>query len=192
MGNTNNRNGIILLSGGIDSTACTHFLKSHKFNISGLFIDYGQKAARAELLASQNVAEYFNIDLLTCDLTSIPASSFASGEIIGRNAFLLFTALMISKIGVGCITLGIHQNTRYYDCSKTFWDNVSRLVSEYTDGRITTYLPFLDWNKRNVVDYCRRFSIPIELTYSCESSSDSACGKCTSCIDREILNVCTS
>ncbi|MCH8116900.1 MAG: 7-cyano-7-deazaguanine synthase [Proteobacteria bacterium] len=33
-----------LLSGGVDSTACTHFLLKTGFDVEALFVEYGQRA----------------------------------------------------------------------------------------------------------------------------------------------------
>jgi len=40
---------LILLSGGIDSTACVHYYLDQKFDVKAVFIDYGQKARKNEL-----------------------------------------------------------------------------------------------------------------------------------------------
>ena len=41
-------NVIVLLSGGIDSTACVNYYLSQKLKLLGLFIDYGQYVVKGE------------------------------------------------------------------------------------------------------------------------------------------------
>jgi predicted subunit of tRNA(5-methylaminomethyl-2-thiouridylate) methyltransferase len=46
----------VLLSGGIDSTACAAFYLSQDFQVHAVFVDYGQVAARREADAAKAVA----------------------------------------------------------------------------------------------------------------------------------------
>lgn len=70
---------MVLLSGGLDSTTCLA-LAIEKYgaeNVLGLSISYGQKHSK-ETEAAQNVADYYNIKLLTLDLAEIFAGSDCS------------------------------------------------------------------------------------------------------------------
>jgi len=51
---------LVLLSGGIDSAVCTHFLLSQGYNVSALHIDYGQGPAIHEKFCSIELAKYFS------------------------------------------------------------------------------------------------------------------------------------
>ncbi len=172
----------VLLSGGIDSAACTHLLASQGFSVSGLFIDYGQAARRLEEASAEKIADYYKLDLTKCRLTS--NVNFKSGEIIGRNAFLIFSALMFSDITKGIIALGIHAGTRYYDCSPEFYEIANSIVENYTSNEVKLFAPFLSWTKGDILSYCKRNKMPFDLTYSCENGSNPPCGVCDSCKDR--------
>jgi 7-cyano-7-deazaguanine synthase len=52
---------LILLSGGIDSTACLHFYLGLGRTPFGFFVDYGQSAAAREWQAVCDVASFYNI-----------------------------------------------------------------------------------------------------------------------------------
>jgi 7-cyano-7-deazaguanine synthase len=69
----------ILMSGGIDSTACAHFLKHHGNAIRGVFVDYGQAAAISEWTAVHSLAKYLGVPLSVYHV--IGSQSFSSGEL---------------------------------------------------------------------------------------------------------------
>jgi 7-cyano-7-deazaguanine synthase len=178
---------IVLLSGGMDSAACAHYLQRNGHTVRGLFVDYGQKAAAQEQRAAEQVAAVLGIHVSKVKLLSPQA--FGCGEIPGRNAFLIFSALMIlGHDRPNAIAMGIHGGTPYYDCSPAFVESISRLVTEYTDACTRVIAPFVDWAKQEVFEYCIESKIPIELTYSCESGGVSPCGSCLSCRDRRMLS----
>jgi 7-cyano-7-deazaguanine synthase len=180
-----NNDALVLLSGGIDSAACAWHLRNQGHSIRGLFVDYGQKAAQPERRAARAVSNALEVELDCISVTS-PAR-FGAGEITGRNAFLVFAALLTTKLSKGIIALAIHSGTTYYDCSTAFAGSIDRLVAEHTDGRIRLSTPFISWNKKNIVDYYKTSKLPIELTYSCESGRIPTCGRCLSCRDRRML-----
>ena len=179
---------IILLSGGIDSTACVHYLLEEKYNIDSVFIDYGQKSRDKELSSARRIAEYYKIKLNKIDIKT-SNDLFSSGEIIGRNALLIFTVIMYQKINHGFISLGIHSGTPYYDCSKEFVKRINDILNGYSGGRILIHAPFLKWDKYMIFQYCKDNGVPLHLTYSCENGTDPPCGECLSCRDRKILDV---
>ena len=176
---------IVLLSGGIDSAACARFLRNHGYSVRGLFVDYGQKAARFEKRSAEALSHSLEIVLDCVSLTS-PAR-FGAGEVAGRNAFLVFAALLTGQLRTGIIALGIHSGTTYYDCSTAFVRSIDRLLAEHTDGRIRLSTPFINWSKKNIFDYYKASKLPIEVTYSCESGQMPPCGRCLSCRDRRML-----
>lgn len=65
-----NNDAIVLLSGGIDSAACAWFLRDHGHSVRGLFVDYGQKAARLEKNSAEALSKVLEIALDCVSLTS--------------------------------------------------------------------------------------------------------------------------
>ena len=176
---------ITLLSGGLDSAACSHLLAQAGWSVRGLFLAYGQAATEPERRAARSIAAHLGIGLT--ELALAGETSFAAGELIGRNAFFVFAALLTGQIGRGGIVLGIHAGTPYYDCSSAFVKAMDQLVAEHTDGRVRLLTPLLDWSKADVLAYCREAGIPPEITYSCEAGAVPTCGMCRSCQDRAAL-----
>jgi 7-cyano-7-deazaguanine synthase len=176
---------VVLLSGGLDSAACSHLLQQAGWSVQGLFLAYGQAAATSERAAARRVAAHLGIDLLELEITG--GTRFEAGELTGRNAFFVFTALLAGRIVQGGIVLGIHAGTPYYDCSPAFVKMTDQLVAEHTDGRMRLLAPLINWTKSDVLAYCRRTGIPMEITYSCEAGTVPPCGVCASCRDRTAL-----
>jgi 7-cyano-7-deazaguanine synthase len=175
----------VLLSGGVDSAACMKFLQLQGFEVHTLFIDYGQRAAVLERAAARALSENHKCPF---EIVTVSGNShFGNGELLGRNAFLIFTALFFLRDIPEVLALGLHSGTHYYDCSEAFLNLANRLVAEHTDGSLTVIAPFLTWQKKDVYKYFRESGLILDETYSCESGEPSGCGNCLSCRDRQGL-----
>ena len=175
----------VLMSGGIDSTACAHYFVERGDNVTGIFVDYGQLAAYPERQAAQRVAEFLQLPLPI--LAFECGQRFDIGEITGRNAFLIFAALMGIHPQTGALSLGVHAGTSYYDCGQEFISQIGEVVNRYSEGKLALHCPFLQQDKAFVYDYARTKGIPLSLTYSCEFGTVPPCGKCMSCRDLNVL-----
>ena len=175
----------MLLSGGIDSSACLNFYKTTGRTPCALFVDYGQLASRSELRAAQAIASHYGVDLKVASWRGVLDKGV--GSIVGRNAFLLSVALMESPPTVSIAAVGVHSGTDYTDCSEKFIEKMQSVYDVYTDGKVQVAAPFVTWSKGEVFAYAISEDVPIELTYSCEAGTDDGCGKCFSCQDREVL-----
>lgn len=153
--------------------------------VRGAFVDYGQAAAEPERRAVLAVAGQLSIVLDTFKIGV--DQTLGAGELPYRNAFLIFTTLFLTRQQEGLLAIGVHAGTPYYDCSPNFVTSIATLVAEHSDGRVTVVAPFLDWTKRDIVTYCQREGVPIQLTYSCEAGHEPPCGRCLSCKDRIAL-----
>jgi len=184
---SNFKNVLILSSGGIDSTACIKYYLDLDFQIQTLFIDYGQKARISEKESVEKISKFYNVE--SSYLSFINTESFPEGEIRGRNGFLIMAALLAKQHFQGLLSLGIHKGSPYYDCSKEFVLKMNNFVSQYSNGQVVIDAPFIDWDKKMIIEYCNDQKVPLHFTYSCENG-DHPCGKCLSCIDRIASHVC--
>lgn len=177
---------LILLSGGVDSTACLNFYLLQHSSVSTLFLEYGQSSAKQEAEAASRICQYYgtSLKIISCK----GAFEKPGGFLQGRNAFLLFSALMEFKATSGIIAIGAHSGTSYFDCSKSFIQTMQAMFDNYTDGRIRVGAPFLEWTKQDIWNYCINRQVPLQLTYSCELGHDLPCGQCLSCRDRDALD----
>lgn len=175
----------VLLSGGIDSMACADFYGSMHRPVCGIFVDYGQAAASHEATAAEAVARHLAIQLLVIAVRG-PRTK-GEGEIPARNAVLACAAAMERPPSVIAIALGIHAGTPYADCSPAFIAAAKRLL-QLQGTPVDVVAPFLDWQKREIIEYAMKRRLPVELTYSCESGKLPPCGTCMSCLDRRVLD----
>jgi 7-cyano-7-deazaguanine synthase len=155
--------------------------------VEALFIDYGHPANIVERGHVKKLCQRYAVPLSTMTLSGAKVNS--SGEIRGRNAFLITTALMARPDLSGLLSLGIHGGSPYYDCGERFLQTMRGLVADYTEGVLRLDVPWLEMDKRAVLDYCVAHSVPLELTYSCEMGTVPPCGKCMSCRDRTALGL---
>lgn len=175
----------MLVSGGLDSAACLHFMLAQGLRVDGVFIDYGQAAGASESRAAQGVANYLGVPLRSYTFSSDDV--LGAGEVLGRNAFLITSAVLVARHPSGLLAIATHAGTSYYDCSEAFISTMGRIVSECTGGKLNLVAPFSDWSKRDVFDYLTASSFPASITYSCEAQSEVPCNECASCADRRLL-----
>ena len=178
------RPATVLLSGGIDSTLCAYMLGRQGYSVQGLFIDYGQSAAKREHRAAQEIATSLGIPLTAQAL--VGGHARGSGEQTGRNALLISAGVFLMGQRSGLVVIGVHAGTAYYDCSPAFIESIGRLVEEQTDGRVVLLAPLLNWSKANVFRAFQSAALPLDQTYSCEAGPE-PCGVCNSCQDRRAL-----
>lgn len=176
----------LLLSGGIDSTALVAFYLSRGLLVKGFHFNYGHPSFAAEKRAVEKISSHYKIPVTEIDLGLSIVSN--KGEYYCRNATLLFSAASISSSKSARFAIGIHKGTPYYDCSKAFVDDIQRIFDGYFSGSVQIEAPFLELTKSEILSLCGELKVPVEITYSCERSSDIPCGECSSCIDRRVLN----
>ena len=172
-------NVLLLFSGGIDSTACIQYYLDLGYSLNPLFIKFGQLSESQELKSAQQICKYYELSLRELNVET--RNTFSTGEIVGRNLMFLANALFNIENN-NLIVMGLHSGTGYYDCSEAFVKSFNKIVNETTDGLVRLETPFVNWNKKQIWDYCKTKNIPIELTYSCEKGKEKRCGKCATCL----------
>ncbi|WP_221568337.1 7-cyano-7-deazaguanine synthase [Alkalihalobacillus sp. TS-13] len=177
---------VILLSGGIDSTALIPYFLSKNCCVKCVHFQYGQKSQDSEREAVEKVSNYYKIDTKFINVGF--EFSNIDGEYISRNALFILMAANLFQKDVSRIALGIHNGTPYYDCSKKFIRDCQKLIDGYFHGTVTIEAPFILHDKKQIFNYCLEKEVPVNLTYSCEIKNKIACGSCPSCKDRSLLN----
>ena len=176
---------MLLMSGGIDSTALLDFYLRDYSNIECVHFQYGQPNAESERNSVEKITDYYKVKTRVIDI-KIPMAQ-RNDELIGRNTFFV---LAVGALGIAPsrIAIGIHSDSDYYDCSKEFLNDCQRILDGYFAGVVKLEAPFIDFTKSDIINYSKKYSVPLELTYSCYRQNYPPCGECPSCLDRLMLN----
>lgn len=202
---------IVLLSGGLDSSTVLAMVKERGHEVVALTFDYGQRHVReiesARAIAGRiGVSEHIVVPapighLLDSSLTDstkkIPedravedmAGEIPSTYVPSRNLIFLSIASSIAEsMGADrvCIAANSVDFSGYPDCTPDFIDAFQRVLDVGTRaGRaghgIAIEAPILRMSKAEIVCEAKRLGVPLELTWSCYSGRDKACGRCDSC-----------
>lgn len=203
------RGSVVLLSGGLDSTVTLAYAVDRGDNPVALSFRYGQRHTR-ELKSASDVAKHFGVRhvIVDIDLSSFKSALIGDGGAVpeerpfsemasdipdtyvpARNIIMLSVALGLCE-SLDADTIYIGANTvdysGYPDCREGFFRAFERMASEGTKAgvegnpiKIST--PILDMSKAEIVKLGKKLGAPLELTWSCYSGGDEACGKCDSC-----------
>lgn len=172
----------VLLSGGLDSATALASLQDRDLAPTSLFVDYGQPARIEESAAAERIADRFGVSHRSIKIDGLPVPD---GEIPGRNALLVLTAMMAGPVPQA-IVLGVHEGTEYWDCSREFIGRMQGLLNGYAAGAVQLLAPFAALSKPAVYVLAKELGVDIGLTYSCERAAG-PCGDCLSCKDVETL-----
>lgn len=179
----------ILLSGGMDSLAVAWWKKPS----IAVTIDYGQRAAKAEIQASKAICkrldirhEIINLDcskLGSGDMSSFPPSALATKSDWWpyRNQLLITLASMrlidlnLDELLIACVKT----DSAHSDGSNQFISSISKLM-EIQEGGVKVKAPAIDMTTFELIE---RSNLPRDLlawSHSCHKS-DVACGNCRGC-----------
>jgi 7-cyano-7-deazaguanine synthase len=203
-----NEDSVVLLSGGMDSCVCAG-LAVRDSSAAALHISYGQRTEgrerRAFLAICDRLGIHQRLIVRNEALRAIGGSALTDGSIpvpesgqIGpeipvtyvpfRNAHFLSVAvswaevLMASKVYIGAVE---QDSSGYPDCRPAYYQAFNQVVKTGTkDGRIQIVTPLIGLRKAEIVRLGLELGAPFDLTWSCYSHEDRACGVCDSCVLR--------
>jgi 7-cyano-7-deazaguanine synthase len=180
---------ILLLSGGLDSTALAAFLIPEYC----ITIDYGQRAACAEIGASKKICAELGLkhDVLHIavpqlgvgDMSNSPSSSLSKHSEFWpfRNQFLITVgAMYAAKHNYNSVLIGsVSTDKRHKDGTKEFLEAINATVS-MQEGGISVLAPALEMTTNELIT---KSKIPLSIlawAHSCHTSNI-ACGQCPGC-----------
>jgi 7-cyano-7-deazaguanine synthase len=200
---------VVLLSGGMDSLTTAGVALREGFDLAAIHFNYGQRTEKAELRAFQRIAGRLGIPrerrlvVHTNFFTLVGASALTSQEIAVpeadldstlipptyvpfRNAVLLSMAVgWAEALGARHVYYGAvsQDSSGYPDCRPAFVEAFNRLAREGTKpgSGIEVRAPLVDLTKAEIVKLALYLGLPLELSWSCYSRNDVACGTCDSC-----------
>lgn len=203
---------MVCVSGGMDSCVCAA-LAARDYDAYALHFGYGQRTEDRELEAARAVSAklgmkdflHLKMDLfrriggsaLTDAGIAVPKASEAAGAIGAeipvtyvpfRNAHFLSAAVSWGEVlGAKRILIGAveQDSSGYPDCRPAYYEAFQHLIETGTrDGDIAVETPLIRMRKREIVALGLELGAPLDLTWSCYSSAEEACGECESCVLR--------
>jgi 7-cyano-7-deazaguanine synthase len=197
---------VVLLSGGMDSCVCAA-LAVRDYSPSALHISYGQRTEARERQAFEQICDRLQIrrrlvvrnqalkaiggSALTDARLAVPdARQVIGGEIPVtyvpfRNAHFLAVAVSWAEVlAADTILIGAvaQDSSGYPDCRPEYYRTFNEVVKAGTrEGRIRVETPLIAMRKSQIVRLGLEMDAPFDLTWSCYSREDRACGVCDSC-----------
>jgi len=198
------RKSIVLLSSGLDSTVSLAQAVRKTRVILALTFDYGQKAAKQEIIAAKKIAKHYKIEhkIIKLDwlaqLTktalvnknkNIPKykgkSTASAVWVPDRNLiFISIAAAFAETMGADLVITGFNREE-----AKEFPDNSSAFVSllnktlkfsTLKHPKVISYTQDLD--KQGIVKLAIKVGAPLHLVYSCYEGRKRMCDRCESCV----------
>jgi 7-cyano-7-deazaguanine synthase len=196
----------------MDSCVCAA-LAARDYEACALHCSYGQRTEAREARSARSVAErlgfrdflHLKLDLfrriggsaLTDSSIAVPEAP-TDGSAIGaeipvtyvpfRNAHFLSAAVSWAEVlGAKTVFIGAveQDSSGYPDCRPAYYAAFQELIRQGTkEGDIIVKTPLIHMQKREIVGLGLELAAPLELTWSCYSGSEAACGVCESCVLR--------
>jgi 7-cyano-7-deazaguanine synthase len=205
---TTKRRAIVLLSGGMDSCVCAA-LAARDFDAAAVHVSYGQRTEQRERKAFEAICDRLGVhdrlivrnealraiggSALTDPQIAVPTSHSLGHDIPVtyvpfRNAHFLSVAVSWAEVlGAHKIYIGAveQDSSGYPDCRPAYYQAFNQVIQKGTkEGNIEIVTPLIAMRKHQIVSLGLELGAPLDLTWSCYSREDRACGACDSCVLR--------
>jgi 7-cyano-7-deazaguanine synthase len=202
------KRAVVLLSGGMDSCVCAA-LAVRDYNAAALHISYGQRTEDRERQSFLAICQRLNIQdkllvrnealravggsALTDENIAVPEAHAIGHDIPVtyvpfRNAHFLAVAVSWAEVlGAGKVFIGAveQDSSGYPDCRPAYYEAFNHVIKAGTkEGTIEIVTPLIHLRKAEIVRLGLELDAPFDLTWSCYSRQDRACGLCDSCVLR--------
>jgi 7-cyano-7-deazaguanine synthase len=199
---------VVLLSGGMDSCVCAA-LAARDYEAAAVHISYGQRTEERERQSFLAICQRLKIhdklmvrnealcaiggSALTDDAIDVPTSdeighSVPVTYVPFRNAHFLAVAISWAEVlGAEKVYIGAVEpdSSGYPDCRPAYYKAFNEVAKAGTkEGLIEIVTPLIAMRKTDIVRLGLELGAPFDLTWSCYSREDRACGVCDSCVLR--------
>lgn len=199
---------VVLLSGGMDSCVCAA-LAAREHDAAALHVSYGQRTEAREQQSFQAICDRLRIhdrlviknealrtiggSALTDESIAVPRAETVGHDIPityvpFRNANFLAAAVSWAEVlGARKVYIGAVEpdSSGYPDCRPAYYKAFNEVVKTGTkEGNIEIVTPLIAMRKAEIVGLGLELGAPFDLTWSCYSHADQACGVCDSCVLR--------
>lgn len=183
---------VILLSGGVESSALLYRERQRGSSLHALFIDYGQRAATREYAAAQAQCAGTGTALTRLDMGSVGhvfrahQSHKLHVPLPHRNLVALSLGLSFAaQIGAAAVYLALNLEDgqgAYPSASGTFVERFQGLAAALGEIRVAT--PLVHLTKAEIIRAGAAEGIDFSNTYSCLLGYPVHCGQCPQCRKR--------
>ena len=205
LSNQSKSRAVVLLSGGMDSCVCAA-LAARDHNAAALHISYGQRTEERERQSFHAICDRLKVrdrlmvrnealrliggSALTDDSIGVPEATMVGHDIPMtyvpfRNAHFLAVAVSWAEVlGAHKIYIGAVEpdSSGYPDCRPAYYKAFNEVIKAGTkEGDIEIVTPLIAMRKAEIVRLGLELGAPFDLTWSCYSRADQACGVCDSC-----------
>lgn len=199
---------VVLLSGGMDSCVCAA-LAVRDHDAAALHVSYGQRTEGREQQSFQAICDRLRIhdrliiknealrriggSALTDESIAVPRAEEVGNNVPVtyvpfRNAHFLAAAVSWAEVlGAQKVYIGAVEpdSSGYPDCRPAYYKAFNEVVKAGTkEGNIEIVTPLIAMRKAEIVRLGLELGAPFDLTWSCYSHADQACGVCDSCVLR--------
>ena len=199
---------VVLLSGGMDSAVCAA-LAVRDFDAAAVHVSYGQRTQERERQSFLAICQRLKIhdklmvrnealgliggSALTDESIAVPDAenvghSIPVTYVPFRNAHFLAVAVSWAEVlGAEKVYIGAVEpdSSGYPDCRPAYYYAFNQVVKAGTkEGKIEIVTPLIAMRKVEIVRLGLELGAPFDLTWSCYSREDQACGVCDSCVLR--------
>jgi 7-cyano-7-deazaguanine synthase len=205
---------LVLLSGGMDSTALLHHVvKDLGYGpVRALSYDYGQRHAR-ELDCARwqaeavGVAEHRVLDVSFLGGLVAAGTSLVEGGadvpdlkdlgeddldqpstyVPNRNMMLLSMAVAYAEAqSIRDVFYGAQAQDEYgyWDCTADFIEAMNRVLALNRRGTVAIHAPFVRMRKSESLRVGQALDVDYGHTWSCYRGGERACGACPTCVER--------
>jgi 7-cyano-7-deazaguanine synthase len=199
---------VVLLSGGMDSCVCAA-LAARDYQVAAVHVSYGQRTEQRELQSFLGICDRLGVtDRLAVRNEALraiggsaltdPGIAVPESRAIGhgvpvtyvpfRNAHFLSVAVSWAEVlGAQKIYIGAveQDSSGYPDCRPAYYAAFNQVIRTGTkQGAIEIATPLIAMRKHEIVRLGLELGAPFDLTWSCYSREDRACGVCDSCVLR--------
>lgn len=183
---------ILLLSGGLDSSALYYWAIEQQYQVLPILVNYGQPSYDGEKKAFSylvnkmgcNNSHIVNIADIV-NLLSLDKAKFEN-YFPSRNILLLIIASIVAyNNSINKILIGLIKDSseNLPDCSEFFINYVEKVLNiEHTKLRIMT--PFISRSKKEIITEAINLGLNPKQTFCCNIYSNRHCWHCSSCIER--------
>lgn len=194
--------GVLLASGGMDSTVLAYDLAQKGQRVILLFLHYGQHCVEKELQTLKKVSPKLykdNVRIIKIGdvykesrSRMIIEANLWTDNVVADDLYLPYRNLLFLSIASAYAqSLGaknvysafINSNhAKEIDCSMDFFTKLETLLESY--GSVKINMPYREMSKTDVAKWGVQLGAPIADTYSCQVNSQNPCGACPNCVDR--------